>query len=206
MTFINDQAIVGFNRKAIAQALGLDESKKQRNLRSLSDAEILRRLVVLMDAYVQLVRVLPKEYFRKTLMGRSEFHYQSLVVAARENGFYDAEPLNAEKGRADVDWVDSSDPQKVADFGERVKQEYEEWAKSFTQEEMQKRVSGHYGDITMSETLNFALGHIGQHIRTTYKRTRKETGIEPPVKLPAELFEGIASLVEGAILHAPGPA
>ena len=60
---------------------------------------------------------------------------------------------------------------------------------------MDQPIKGYYGDTTMSALLNIALGHIAFHIKTHYKDARKFAGIEPPVALKDELFEGIPSLI-----------
>lgn len=204
VTFVGDEAIIGFNPKAIAKALSVQVSSVQRQLDKLSDKETLTRLGIMVDALAKLVGSIPKDVLLKDFDGRtaplmvsprSELHYQQFCLDARKTGQWLADELFVDLPKKEVDWIDSSNPEELADYGNRVANGYKEWSNNISQQDMDQPIKGYYGDTTMSALLNIALGHIAFHIKTHYKDARKFAGIEPPVALKDELFEGIPSLI-----------
>ena len=128
---------------------------------------------------------------------RHEFQFVGIILDSRRTSVVDVEPMFADRYAMEVEWVDSQDPQKLADYGEQIKQQFEEWTKTFTEEEMQQPVSGFYGDVTMSQVIAMAVGHTGYHIKTRYAMASEDAGIEPPVRLPESLFEGLPRPIDG---------
>ena len=158
----------------------------------------------MVDALAKLVGSIPKDILLKDfdarraplmVSPRSELHYQQFCLDARTTGVWLADELFVDLPKKEVDWIDSSNPEELADYGNKVAHGYKEWSNNIKQQDMKQPIKGYYGEITMSELLNIALGHIGFHIKNHYKDARKFAGIEPPVVLKDELFEGIPSLI-----------
>ena len=206
VTFIDGEAIIGFNPKAITKVLGFDASKVQQELRVISDAEMFRRLIIFIDALVKLTRQLPKDVFLRDYGGRQaplmtgirhEFQFLRIFLDSRRTGVVNVERMFADRNAMQVDWVDSEDPLAVADYGEQIKRQVEEWGKTFTEEELEQPVSGFYGDVTVSHVIAMAVGHTAYHIKTRYSMASEDAGIEPPVRLPDSLFEGLPRPKDG---------
>lgn len=175
----------------------------RRRRQQIDTKELLARIDKFLQAETRLLRQLSPEVFRGDYQGeklylvrimRNELHYWDMMLEATSSGYWSADPLYEELHEEEVDWIDSKDPQALADYCEDLRRRFNEWAAGASPQDFEKPTDGYYGEQTLGQLLSIGLGHIAHHLKGWYAAVRDEAGVPLVDPLTDKDFEGIISL------------
>ena len=198
VTFIDGKAYQGYNPGVLSAALGLQGKTKE----TASTTGIYGRMDRVLTGWVRAVDQIPPEWrlYKAAESGYSLRNFVHCIrhlkgtMRARNSGTWDLKYHFGNNG-----WRKMKDFQQLASFAERVRQRFQRWSSTLTQDEEDQACDGFYGLASLSRLVEISLGYYAFHLRNLYGIMRNELGIEPVDPLDdKELLEiGIPSEVMG---------
>lgn len=187
-----DTVVVGFNRPALAAALGLGAG----GAASVDGPALLRRYRRIFGAFSRAARQVPDETLawkspeRDRTLRMFLFHVYDrpdLMLRGLETGVYRYEDVLAGYDRAEAYQTTAA----LVDRGDELLARVYEFLGTATPERLATPIDSYQGRLAVGELLTLALGHAAHHLRQLYHYFGL-LGIVPDAPLADRDYEGIA--------------
>jgi len=192
VTQVGEQVIIGFNRPALAAALGLDGSPGGKE----GPEWMLQKFDTVLSAALRATRQIPdvlmdwKSSERERTLRQFTFHLFDrpyLMLGAYEKGSYETE----DQGRRITDALEQRDVADIVRFGQEVVERTRRFLSQVTPDTLEETIETYMGSMTVQQLLDLGLGHSVHHLKQLYFYMG-QLGITPDRPLNERDFEGVA--------------
>lgn len=191
VTVIGDQAVVGFNRPALAAALEIEAAART----TVDTATLLGQYQTIFGAFSRAARQLDDDRLDWKSPERDRrlreflfhvYHRPVLMLRGRRTGVYRYEDL--EEGHTQSHAFLTT--RALVDRGDELLDGVYEFLRAATPEQMAQPIDSYQGVLAVGELLRLGLGHAAHHLRQLYHYLGL-LGIAPAAPLGDREFEGI---------------
>jgi uncharacterized damage-inducible protein DinB len=194
VTLIDGHPVIGFNRVALTNALGLSEPTRQEE--EQGPAWMLRKFETVLGAAMRATGQIPDSQIDWTSPERGRnlrqftfhlFDRPNLMLNAYETRTFRAE----DRGRYIGEALQRRDVADIVAFGEQVGERVRAFFRSAALDTLATTIDTYMGPLTLQQLLDLGLGHSVHHLKQLYV-FMEQIGIPPDRPLSQSDFDGVA--------------
>lgn len=191
VTLVDNQAVTGFNPRALARLLGLPEEPIAHRPKEWT----IQKFDQVLEAVVRAVRQVPPERLSwhspdrgrdmRTFMAHIFFFLEYAMEALQQERFMVERVAGYDKEAQRF-----PDAEAIARYGEGVRYRLRRFIEGLTEADLSRPIVSYAGNIDAATQLELALGHTAQHLRHLYAYLEM-MGIPPRQPLTPQDLEGL---------------